>query len=906
MTSLLADRFGIGFVAAYIASYMLVSLGIFNVILAVYVEITMKAAKETDATTAEQYARESIRVARTTRELLKKFAAAYRIFQELEEQDQVSRIEFRSATAIFTDEDVHDKIVAWQALMMYDRDVQRLMDELDLPPDRANLFEVIDADGSGTLHITELIKKSDAVAALLATKAVQSMVADTCELYEKNLDVLRSTLQTELSYIRRMNSRAPASAFRSFDNRCWRSTRKVMDMELEIKRLRQFSEVGSPDGSPHAGQPRVAGRNLHDAIEALGLTSYSEEEVNDLVNQLADYIDLKFMTKDAKDAACFVHFRGDKAVLDRSNSAQATPFFWDNDQKMGRPIWHWPREAEFSRSVSREMPTTDLPARNNFNVVPLQALMDLFLARDADLHKKIFGPANRKQYIEPFVAILILVNGIMIGFQTDRTWEDWTGWKYMEGVLAFFLLLESCMRMYLSGMREFFLGSDWAWNWFDLILMITGVTDVIFQAVGGLESDMFASSLLRFCRLIRLVRVVKIFRLKCMKERAQPEGGKRKTAGNRTLALAFPLLFAVLYVISGFATMTIGRDERAIELELAQGFENIFWSMFTAFRCFCGECNSAKGLPIHAILAEELDYGFAFVAGYIISYMLVTLGIFNVILAVYVDITMRAAKETEATTSEQHARESIRIARTTRELLKKFAQAYRSFQEADEAGQIGASKTRNTLDLNEPSSAYTDEDIHEIAISKELFLLVIQDSDDSFDRTVQTLMDELDLPPDRANLFEVIDADGSGTMDVTELVQGMLKIRGEVKKSDTVATLLATKALQEMVALLDASLRVLKRNLLEAYSEAAQGSPLFVERSAEKFEAELQSLTLRFRKGRWNPDSPTRPSISFSPQQGSELGEPIKEDEDVEDGETSEESGGEGHPAGTMALAICT
>ena len=30
--------------------------------------------------------------------------------------------------------------------------------------------------------------------------------------------------------------------------------------------------------------------------------------------------------------------------------------------------------------------------------------------------------------------------------------------------------------------------------------------------------------------------------------------------------------------------------------------------------------------------------------------------------------------------------------------------------------------------------------------------------------------------------------------------QGMLKIRGDVKKSDTVATLLATKALQEMVS----------------------------------------------------------------------------------------------------------
>ena len=51
------------------------------------------------------------------------------------------------------------------------------------------------------------------------------------------------------------------------------------------------------------------------------------------------------------------------------------------------------------------------------------------------------------------------------------------------------------------------------------------------------------------------------------------------------------------------------------------------------------------------------------------------------------------------------------------------------------------------------------------------------------DHKIQELMDELDLPPDRANLFEVIDADGSGTLHITELVQGLLKIRGDVSKS---------------------------------------------------------------------------------------------------------------------------
>jgi len=197
-----------------------------------------------------------------------------------------------------------------------------------------------------------------------------------------------------------------------------------------------------------------------------------------------------------------------------------------------------------------------------------------------------------------------------------------------------------------------------------------------------------------------------------------------------------------------------------------------------------------QGHSITSILADE--FGVIFVLAFVASYMLVTMGIFNVILAVYVDITMKAAKENEAVTAEQYARESIRIARTTRELLKKFAAAHREFllmdKDAIDFGRISQEE------FNPTPALFTDDDVHEqIEISKELFLVVIQD------HSVQTLMDELDLPPDRANLFEVIDADGSGTLHITELVQGLLKIRGDISKSDTVASLLATKAVQRIV-----------------------------------------------------------------------------------------------------------
>lgn len=44
-------------------------------------------------------------------------------------------------------------------MVIQDRRVQGLMDELELPPDRANLFEIIDADGSGTLQLSELVPR---------------------------------------------------------------------------------------------------------------------------------------------------------------------------------------------------------------------------------------------------------------------------------------------------------------------------------------------------------------------------------------------------------------------------------------------------------------------------------------------------------------------------------------------------------------------------------------------------------------------------------------------------------------------------------------------------------------------------------------------------------------------------
>lgn len=553
----------------------------------------------------------------------------------------------------------------------------------------------------------------------------------------------------------------------------------------------------------------ISGKLLVNTVEALGLTTYMEDDMNEFVNTLADYIELRFVKKEGKNG-----FR-------RSHSSNNVFQFQDEHRDLlGRPVWHWPQGDE---SIQGSKDHGEKPKEAK-NLVPLKALSDVFVTKDKELLKKIFGAPMMTQYeamkeillagdtnrlvaeltfvrindlaappekihplifIEPFVAVLILANGIMIGFQTDPRYEDWDGWIYLEVIFAVVLIMEVCLRVHLSGLKSYFCGSDKFWNFFDMFLLFTGLTDIVVELAVQSTADMTGASLLRFCRLVRLVRVVKVFRVKYMKElRLMVKG---LVGGFRTLFLSFALLFAVLYVISGFATMTLGRDT-SLKDDLLKHFENIPSSMFTAFRCFSGECFAESGVPIAAVLAHS--HGLPFVMCYTASYLLVSLGIYNVILAVYVDITMRAAKESEAVTAEQHSRESIRIARTTRELLKKFAAAYRMFSDMDDHAQSRSTR----IDFKPMESSFTDEDIHEhIAITKELFLLIIQD------QSVQFLMDELELPHDRANLFEIIDADGSGTLHVTELVQGLLKIRGEVKKSDAVATLLATKAIQNMV-----------------------------------------------------------------------------------------------------------
>ena len=79
----------------------------------------------------------------------------------------------------------------------------------------------------------------------------------------------------------------------------------------------------------------------------------------------------------------------------------------------------------------------------------------------------------------------------------------------MEITFVSVLVLEIALRMHFLRCHGFWCGTDWFWNYFDIVLAMTGVVDILVQLVHDEDFDIFGTSLLRFCRLIRLVRIVK-------------------------------------------------------------------------------------------------------------------------------------------------------------------------------------------------------------------------------------------------------------------------------------------------------------------------------------------------------------------------------------------------------------
>merc|ERR1719313_2583652 len=99
----------------------------------------------------------------------------------------------------------------------------------------------------------------------------------------------------------------------------------------------------------------------------------------------------------------------------------------------------------------------------------------------------------------------------------------------------------------------------------------------------------------------------------------------------------------MIYVVAVFMTVTLGKLNRVKLVEEEELFATVPRSMFTGFRCFTGDCTSSRGHSLPQLLVDA--YGAGFAVSYMVCVLIVTFGLFNLIMAIYVERTVRAAKE---------------------------------------------------------------------------------------------------------------------------------------------------------------------------------------------------------------------------------------------------------------------
>mmetsp|Transcript_51759 Transcript_51759/g.160531 ORF Transcript_51759/g.160531 Transcript_51759/m.160531 type:complete len:304 (+) Transcript_51759:3-914(+) len=232
--------------------------------------------------------------------------------------------------------------------------------------------------------------------------------------------------------------------------------------------------------------------------------------------------------------------------------------------------------------------------------------------------------------------------------------------------------------------------------------------------------------------------------------------------------------------------------------------------MFTVFRCFTDGCSSVDGTPLAPYFYDT--FGSTAIVCYMLVVLFVTFGLFNLIMAVFVESTIENARHDDARRREARSDEHLRVARRLQEVIVLFCTGQCQDEEDDLALCTSESNTwfwrffstrshdgHDSTPSWKSNSRLRDGSNLSLKVSHATFLRMIQRPE------VQQMLDDLDIGiSSRQTLFDVLDANCNGMLEVSELVQGLLKLRGAADKGDVVASLLAIRSMQKSIKAMEA------------------------------------------------------------------------------------------------------
>eukprot|EP00931_Biecheleriopsis_adriatica_P056288 TRINITY_DN33353_c0_g1_i1.p1 TRINITY_DN33353_c0_g1~~TRINITY_DN33353_c0_g1_i1.p1 ORF type:complete len:552 (+),score=82.79 TRINITY_DN33353_c0_g1_i1:65-1720(+) len=363
---------------------------------------------------------------------------------------------------------------------------------------------------------------------------------------------------------------------------------------------------------------------------------------------------------------------------------------------------------------------------------------------------------------------LIMSNVVFIGIEVTST--SWVPSNQISPVFVFCnaaftaaFSLELLVKMCGLGCSDFCCGPEWSWNVFDCCVVISSLLDLLWSMVastgaGVSVSQMRILRILRIARLLRGMRIAKIARtvssLRCLLISI--------INTLRAMIWVVVLLFFVFYGFGICFTQAVA-DYCRQEAVLSQNDENatpvcpsqdmvIFWgslptSMVTLFKAITG------GISWHEVVVP-LEEASSIV--YVLFIVYIGVGFFvilNVVTAIFCNSAIESARVDKDVAIALHLAQKKQMAFTLESYFRDL--------DHDGSGQINIFEFENSL----------------------------------ADEKMQALLESMDIDTgDAWALFELLDVDRSGLVDVTELVDGCLRYKGGAK-----ATQMAQVIIQSQV-----------------------------------------------------------------------------------------------------------
>lgn len=333
-------------------------------------------------------------------------------------------------------------------------------------------------------------------------------------------------------------------------------------------------------------------------------------------------------------------------------------------------------------------------------------------------------------HCEYIVTALILVNAVMIGVETD--YEAATGRVPLPlaacdvafcVVFALELLLRICIQ------RARFFTEDLGWNLVDVLVVISQLGEQVLKLAVLLHIPINARLLhiLRTLRPIRIARIVRVmWSFQALRAIAASIASSMKSLGWTLL-----LLSIVIYICSIFFTVlamdAVKKNSNANTERLGLWFGGVWRTALTLFESIVGGVSWDE--VVRPLFVEVSAIAGLLYCGFI---SFCAFALMNTLTGVIVDSTVHTAKEHKA----RH------LANHVSNLFKNDAEAH--------------------YGISWPSfkSKMNDEDMriyfHEINVD----------------------------PSEAKTLFELLDQDGSGSVDAGELVDGLMRLRGNATALD--------------------------------------------------------------------------------------------------------------------------